>query len=241
MITTLIFDLDGTLTNTLDDLHESVGHALSMVGLPQNDIKDTRRFLGNGIKNLIYKSVENVAPFASVELKNQVLNIFRNYYVLHSLDKTAPYDGIMDMLRECKTRGYITAIVSNKLDSAVKDIHQRFFADYIDIAIGETPSIRRKPAPDMVNEAIHQLSLLSYRTITPSECIYIGDSEVDLETAANSGLPCISVNWGFRDTEWLIECGAKHIIDHPSQLFDFIKQQNRTIANDRRQKKQTRI
>lgn len=220
MITTIIFDLDGTLTNTLDDLHESVGHALSVVGLPQNDIKDTRRFLGNGIKNLISKSVENVAPDASEELKEEVLSIFREYYVLHSLDKTAPYEGIMDMLRECKTRGYITAIVSNKLDPAVKDIHRRFFSDYIDIAIGETPSVRRKPAPDMVNEAIHQLSLLHHRTINTSECIYIGDSEVDLQTAQNAGLPCISVSWGFRDKDYLIECGAKTIIDHPSEILD---------------------
>lgn len=219
MITTLIFDLDGTLTNTLDDLHESVGHALSMVGLPENDIKDTRRFLGNGIKNLISKSVDNVMPNASEELKDKVLSIFREYYVLHSLDKTAPYEGVMDMLKECKKQGYITAIVSNKLDPAVKDIHQRFFADYIDIAIGETPIIRRKPAPDMVNEAIHQLSLLHRRTINLSECIYIGDSEVDLQTAQNSGLPCISVSWGFRDKDYLMEQSAKVIIDHPSELF----------------------
>lgn len=216
----LIFDLDGTLTNTLDDLHESVGHALSMVGLPQNDIKDTRRFLGNGIKNLISKSVDNVMPNASEELKDRVLTIFREYYVLHSLDKTAPYEGIMEMLHECKKQGYITAIVSNKLDPAVKDIHQRFFSDYIDIAIGETPSVRRKPAPDMVNEAIHQLSLLHNRTIQLSECIYIGDSEVDLQTAQNAGLPCISVSWGFRDKDYLIECGAKTIIDHPSEILD---------------------
>lgn len=223
MITTLIFDLDGTLTNTLDDLHESVGHALSMVGLPKNDIKDTRRFLGNGIKNLISKSVENVAPDASEELKDKVLNIFREYYVLHSLDKTAPYEGIMEMLQECKKQGYITAIVSNKLDPAVKDIHQRFFSKYIDIAIGETPTIRRKPAPDMVNEAIHQLSLLRHRTINLNECIYIGDSEVDLETAQNSGLPCISVSWGFRDKDYLIECGAKTIIDHPCEIWDCLR------------------
>lgn len=220
MITTLIFDLDGTLTNTLDDLHESVGHALSVVGLPQNDIKDTRRFLGNGIKNLISKSVDNVMPNASEELKDKVLAIFREYYVLHSLDKTAPYEGIMEMLHECKKQGYITAIVSNKLDPAVKDIHQRFFSDYIDIAIGETSSVRRKPAPDMVNEAIHQLSLLHHRTINTSECIYIGDSEVDLQTAQNAGLPCISVSWGFRDKDYLIECGAKTIIDHPSEILD---------------------
>lgn len=219
----LLFDLDGTLTNTLDDLHESVGHALSMVGLPQNDIMDTRRFLGNGIKNLIDKSVENVSPGASEELKAQVLQFFREYYVQHSLDKTAPYDGIMDMLHECKRRGYITAIVSNKLDPAVKDIHRMFFQDCIDIAIGETPDLRRKPAPDMVNEAIRQLSLLHHRTIPLSDCIYIGDSEVDLQTAQNSGLPCISVSWGFRDKDYLIECGAKVIADHPSEIMDCLR------------------
>lgn len=219
MINTIIFDLDGTLTNTLDDLHESVGHALSEVGLPRCEKADTRRFLGNGIKNLIWKSVENVAPDSTEELKEQVLDIFRKYYIVHSMDKTAPYDGVMEMLAECKRRGYITAIVSNKLDPAVKDIHQKFFANYIDIAIGETPSIRRKPAPDMVNEAIHQLSLLHHRNIQLSECIYVGDSEVDLATAQNAGIPCISVSWGFRDKDFLIEQGAKCIIDHPSELF----------------------
>lgn len=223
MITTIIFDLDGTLTNTLDDLHESVGHALSKVGLPQNDIKDTRRFLGNGAKNLVYNSVENVAPNSSEELKEKALASFREYYVQHSLDKTAPYEGIMDMLCECKRRGFITAIVSNKPDPAVKVIHQKFFADHINIAIGETPGIRRKPSPDMVREAIHQLSLLHHRTINPEECVYIGDSEVDLATARNAGLPCIAVSWGFRDKDYLIEQGATVIIDQPSQLFEAIQ------------------
>ena len=217
---TLIFDLDGTLTNTLDDLHESVGHALLEAGLPMCDKADTRRFLGNGARNLVFRSVENVAPDASEELKEKVLASFHEYYVLHSLDKTAPYEGIMEMLSECRKRGYITAIVSNKPDPAVKVIHQKFFSNCIDLAIGETPSIRRKPSPDMVNEAIHQLSLLHNRTINLSDCIYIGDSEVDIQTAQNASLPCISVSWGFRDKDYLIQQGAGIIIDYPSDIFE---------------------
>ena len=223
MIKYIIFDLDGTLSNTLDDLHNSVCHALSEAGLPTCEKADTRRFLGNGVKNLIFKCVENVAPDATHEVKEQVLDSFRNYYVQHSLDKTAPYDGIMDMLCECKRQGIITAIVSNKLDSAVKDIHRMFFTDFINIAIGETPEVRRKPAPDMVNEAIRLLSIQKHCIINANECIYVGDSEVDIETAHNSGLPCIAVSWGFRDREYLEKYGAETIIDHPSELMDIIQ------------------
>ncbi len=219
MVSTLIFDLDGTLMNTLDDLHDSVCYALQQVGMPLLDKKDTRRFLGNGIANLVAKSVTHVAPMADDALKARTLEIFRAYYVKHSMDKTLPYEGVLPMLAECKRHGLFTAIVSNKLDPAVKDLHKMFFADYIDIAIGETPAVKRKPAPDMVNEAIRQLSLLHGREIAKSECLYIGDSEVDIQTARNAGLECIAVSWGFRDREWLIESGAPTIIDLPDELL----------------------
>mgnify|MGYP002857792995 CR=1 FL=1 len=222
MVSTLIFDLDGTLMNTLDDLHHSVCHALQAEGLPLLAKTDTRRYLGNGIKNLVAKSVAHVCPQADDALKAKVLETFRTYYVKHSMEKTAPYEGILPMLAECKQRGYATAIVSNKLDPAVKDLHQAFFADCIDIAIGETPSVRRKPAPDMVNKAITLLSRLHHREIPKSECIYIGDSEVDIQTARNAGLPCIAVSWGFRDKDWLIDCGATIIIDHPHEILSLI-------------------
>ncbi len=215
----IIFDLDGTLMNTLDDLHNSVIHAMNTEGLPPLPKSDTRRYLGNGAKNLVYKSVEHVSPNAPEQQKARVLDAFRLHYAEHSMDNTGPYEGIMQMLKECKNRGYITAIVSNKPDFAVKDLHKAFFADYIDIAIGETPEVNRKPAPDMVDEAIRQLSNLHGRTISKSECVYVGDSEVDIATAQNSGLPCIAVSWGFRDKDWLIECGAEHIIDHPQELL----------------------
>ena len=221
-MTTIIFDLDGTLMNTLDDLHDSVSYALRQAGLAPNPKQDTRRYLGNGVRNLVNRSVEQASPTADEALKEGVFEIFRAYYVAHSMDKTAPYEGIPEMLKECKKRGFFIAIVSNKLDPAVKDLHKAFFADSIDVAIGETPTVKRKPAPDMVDEAIRQLSLLHGRSIEKSECVYVGDSEVDLQTAKNSDLPCIAVSWGFRDRDYLVEQGAKTIIDCPDELFEHI-------------------
>ncbi len=221
-MTTIIFDLDGTLMNTLDDLHDSVSYALRQAGLAPNPKQDTRRYLGNGVRNLVNRSVEQACPTADEALKERVFEIFRAYYVAHSMDKTAPYEGIPEMLKECKKRGFFTAIVSNKLDPAVKDLHKAFFADSIDVAIGETPTVKRKPAPDMVDEAIRQLSLLHGRSIEKSECVYVGDSEVDLQTAKNSDLPCIAVSWGFRDRDYLVEQGANTIIDCPDELFEHI-------------------
>ena len=214
--------MDGTLMNTLDDLHDSVSYALRQAGLAPNPKQDTRRYLGNGVRNLVNRSVEQACPTADEALKERVFEIFRAYYVAHSMDKTAPYEGIPEMLKECKKRGFFTAIVSNKLDPAVKDLHKAFFADSIDVAIGETPTVKRKPAPDMVDEAIRQLSLLHGRSIEKSECVYVGDSEVDLQTAKNSDLPCIAVSWGFRDRDYLVEQGAKTIIDCPDELFEHI-------------------
>ena len=222
MKTTLIFDLDGTLMNTLDDLHDSVSYALREAGLEPNPKQDTRRYLGNGIRNLVNRSVAQTCSTADEALKEHVFETFRAYYVAHSMDKTAPYEGVEEMLKECKKRGFYTAIVSNKLAPAVKDLHKAFFADSIDVAIGETEKVKRKPAPDMVNEAIRQLSLLHGEKIEASACIYIGDSEVDLKTAENAGLPCIAVSWGFRDRNFLLEQGAKIIIDSPNELFEYL-------------------
>ena len=124
---TVIFDLDGTLLNTLDDLHGSVVHALTEAGLPPIDKMDTRRYLGNGVRTLIDKCVAHVAPEASEEKKNEVFGIFKDYYVHHSMERTAPYDGVDQMLKACREQGYATAIVSNKLDEAVQDLYKRFF------------------------------------------------------------------------------------------------------------------
>lgn len=210
----IIFDLDGTLLNTLDDLYSSVNHALTRFNLPVRSKWEVRSYLGNGVRRL----VEHALPKGcDAELTEKVFNEFREYYLEHSLDRTQPYEGIIPMLKQCKELGLKTAIVSNKLDMAVQDLHQRFFSDCIDVAIGETPDVKRKPAPDMVMKAIEQLGCKH------EEAIYVGDSEVDLATAQNASLPCIAVSWGFRDKDFLIEQGAKTTIDNPKQLIDKIQ------------------
>ena len=210
----IIFDLDGTLLNTLDDLYSSVNHALAKFNLPVRSKWEVRSFLGNGIRRLVEHALpEGCDPI----LTEKVFNEFRAYYLEHSLDCTQPYEGIIPMLHQCKALGLKTAIVSNKLDMAVQDLHQRFFADCIDVAIGETPDVKRKPAPDMVMKAIEMLRCQH------DEAVYVGDSEVDLATAHNASLPCIAVSWGFRDKEFLIEQQAKTIIDNPKQLIDSLQ------------------
>lgn len=134
------------------------------------------------------------------------------------MERTAPYDGVDQMLKTCREQGYATAIVSNKLDEAVQDLYKRFFCQWVDLALGETQGMKRKPAPDMVLEAIRRLGALHGEEIETDDCVYVGDSEVDLATARNSGLRCVAVSWGFRDKPWLVECGAERIIDCPQEL-----------------------
>ena len=212
-IKTIIFDLDGTLLNTLDDLSSSVNYALRQHGLAERSQAEVRQFLGNGIRRLIEQSV----PAGTDEQKTEdVFQTFRSHYLEHSLDQTRPYDGIEDLLHQLNDMKVATAIVSNKLDPAVKELHQHFFSDTIQVAIGETKTIRRKPAPDMVDECIRLLGC------DRQTCLYVGDSEVDLQTARNAGLPCLSVSWGFRDKKQLIEAGATTIIDRPDELINIL-------------------
>ena len=212
-IKTIIFDLDGTLLNTLDDLSSSVNYALRQHGLAERSQAEVRQFLGNGIRRLIEQSV----PAGTDEQKTEdVFQTFRSHYLEHSLDQTRPYDGIEDLLHQLNDMKVATAIVSNKLDPAVKELHQHFFSDTIRVAIGETKTIRRKPAPDMVDECIRLLGC------DRQTCLYVGDSEVDLQTARNAGLPCLSVSWGFRDKKQLIEAGATTIIDRPDELINIL-------------------
>ena len=214
MYNAIIFDLDGTLLNTLDDLYSSVNHALAQFNLPVRSKWEVRSFLGNGIRRLVEHALpEGCDPI----LTEKVFNEFRAYYLEHSLDCTQPYEDIIPMLQQCKALGKSTAIVSNKLNLAVQDLHQRFFRDCIDVAIGETPDVKRKPAPDMVKKAIELLGCKH------SEAVYVGDSEVDLATARNASLPCIAVSWGFRDKDFLIEQKAQTIIDTPQQLIEIIQ------------------
>ncbi len=207
-----IFDLDGTLLDTLGDLAASVNYALKACDMPQHSIDDVRRFVGNGVRLLMERAVPDGAANPRFE---EAFTIFRQHYLEHSLDTTRPYDGIMEMLQALRSRGFHTAVVSNKFYAATQELCQHFFADSIEVAIGEheAEGIRKKPAPDTVNEALRQLG------VSREQAVYVGDSDVDIATAVASGMPCISVLWGFRDREFLLAHGATQFISHPSELL----------------------
>ena len=210
---TVIFDLDGTLLNTLTDLHLSVNHALAKAGCPARTENEVRLALGNGYRYLM----EHCAPAGTGENRiNEVLSVFEDYYYNHSMDNTRPYDGIPETIDTLKGKGYKMAIVSNKGMKAVEELARHFFGNTIKTAIGESEKVRRKPAPDSVAEA---MSLLGS---TKKETLYVGDSEVDIATAKNAGIDCLSVSWGFRTREQLIASGATDIIDRPSQIAAFL-------------------
>lgn len=210
--TTYIFDLDGTLLDTLQDLADAVNHALHQYGMAQHSLDKIRTFVGNGVRLLMERSVPDGAENPDFEA---VFAAFRQYYMEHSLDNTRPYDGIPEALCELKRQGCRMAVVSNKMMAATKELVAHFFPE-IEVAIGEheAAGIRKKPAPDTVDEALRQLG------VTKEGAVYVGDSDVDLQTACNSGLPCISVLWGFRDRDFLLAHGATTFIRHPRELLD---------------------
>ncbi len=207
---TYIFDLDGTLLDTLHDLAASVNYALRQYSMPEHSIDDVRRFVGNGVRLLMERAVPRGAENPQFE---DVFATFRRHYMEHSLDTTRPYDGIVDTIHALKERGCHLAVVSNKMMAATRELVAHFFPE-IEVAIGEheAAGIRKKPAPDTVFEALRQLEGVT-------SAVYVGDSDVDLATARNSGLPCISVLWGFRDKQFLLEHGATTFIEHPNELL----------------------
>lgn len=209
---TYIFDLDGTLLDTLADLAAAVNYALRQHGMPEHTIDDVRRFVGNGVRKLMERAIPDGEKNPDFEA---TFATFREYYMHHSLDTTRPYPGIIETLEALKAKGCRLAVVSNKMMAATKELCQHFFAETIEVAIGENEAagIRKKPAPDTVFEALRQLGE------EKDSAVYVGDSDVDLETANNSGLPCISVLWGFRDRNFLIQHGAKTFISAPSELL----------------------
>lgn len=210
---TIIFDLDGTLLNTLDDLAASVNYALKESGMPERSLSEVRRFVGNGVRVLMERAV----PHGTGPDKTEAaLEIFKSHYAKNSRNLTAPYKGVADMLYRLKKAGYKMAIVSNKIDFAVKDLRDEFFDGIIDIAVGNSEDLKTKPAPDMVYKAVRELNSDIERSV------YIGDSDVDLKTAENAGMDCISVGWGFRDREELIQSGARIIADTPEELERYI-------------------
>jgi phosphoglycolate phosphatase len=209
---TYIFDLDGTLLDTLADLAAAVNYALRQHGMPEHTIDDVRRFVGNGVRKLMERAIPDGEKNPDFEA---TFATFREYYMHHSLDNTRPYPGIIETLEALKAKGCRLAVVSNKMMAATKELCRHFFAETIEVAIGENEAagIRKKPAPDTVFEALRQLGE------EKDSAVYVGDSDVDLETANNSGLPCISVLWGFRNRNFLIQHGAKTFISAPSELL----------------------
>lgn len=210
----IIWDMDGTLLDTLDDLKDSMNAALTEFGLPQRTRDEIRSSVGNGIMRLVELSVPGGKEHSQFE---EIFSFFKEHYGKNCRNKTKAYDGLEKLLPELKAGGLRMAIVSNKIDSAVKELAGIYFGETIDVAIGETIGNRKKPYPDMVIEAMRILNAES------GDTVYIGDSEVDLKTAKNSGLDCISVSWGFRSKQELQALGAKTIVDKPEELADFLE------------------
>ncbi len=215
-ITTVIFDLDGTLLDTLEDLKNATNYALKVCGMPERTLSEVRRFVGNGVRNLMIRAVPQGEENPEFE---HAFAIFKEYYGEHCNDATRAYDGIPELLQELKNRGYAMAIVSNKIDSAVQDLNNRYFPQ-VDVAIGDRENLKRKPEPDSVFLALEELGR------TREEAVYVGDSDVDLATAQNAGLPCISVLWGFRDKEFLVEHGATTFVAKPNEITSVLLRMN---------------
>lgn len=217
MIRSILFDLDGTLLDTLDDLANSVNYALRTHHLPERSHTEIRSFLGNGIRNLM---LDAVGRGMSDEAFEPVFQTFRTYYVKHCLDKSKPFAGIIDLLKALQQRGITMAVVSNKLHPAVVELNERFFKDYITSAVGESATVRRKPNPDAVLAALSELGC------SKDEAVYVGDSEVDLLTAQNAGMQCMLVLWGFRDEDFLRSLpGASLFAQCPADILSWLDTQ----------------
>lgn len=216
MIYGVIFDLDGTLLNTLEDLCDSTNYALKNFGYPTKTLEEVKTYVGNGVRLLIERAIPNGVKNPNLD---ECLAVFKEHYKINMYNKTAPYDGVLEMLKELRMRGIQTAVVSNKFDAAVKELCKKYFGDLIQIAIGENEAdgIRKKPAPDSVFRAITDLKL------SIENVIYVGDSETDVQTSKNAEIHCIGCTWGFRDKSVLIEQGADYIVSKPSEIPDLIK------------------
>lgn len=209
----VLFDMDGTVMNTIEDLHDAVNFTLSSFEMPEISLADTMRFVGNGARRLIEQAVP---ADTDRELLERVLKYYVNYYQEHCMIKTAPYDGITELMRRLKDAGLRQVVISNKPDGATGEIADRYFRGLLEFAIGEKEGVRRKPWPDMVEAALERLGILK------EECVLVGDSEVDCITAKNAGVDYISVLWGFRDKAALTAAGASAFAGTPEELGNLI-------------------
>ena len=209
---TILFDLDGTLLDTSIDLYLSTNYALSKFGYPNRTLEEVKHFLGNGVKVLINKAL----PEEAKDKTDKVLDVFKEHYKIHSMDHVVLYDGIIELLEELKKKKIKVGIVTNKFHQAALDIYNKYFKDYADMILGEQPNMPKKPDKAMCEYILRLMNKEAKGTL------YIGDSEVDILTARNSNLDCISCSWGFRNKQELLSSNATIIIDKPMDLLNFI-------------------
>ena len=210
---TAVFDLDGTLLDTLEDLYLATNTALESHSLPRRSRDEVRMFVGNGVEMLIRRAVPATADEALIAA---VLADFKEIYAAVWLEHTAPYEGIIRLLEALREAGIPVAVVSNKFDEATKRLCADFFGDLVQVAVGERAGVRKKPAPDTVFEALRVMGRVG------GPAVYVGDSDVDIETARAAGMPCISVTWGLRDEEFLIAHGAVTLAHSPAELQEML-------------------
>ena len=216
--TTIVFDCDGTLLDTSTDLYNSVNYVLRKHNFPEKSLSEVKAALGNAVTYLMRQCLPSTVAENELE---PYIEEFKAYYGEHLKDTTAPYPGILDMLDVLRDQGYKLAIVSNKIQEGVTPLNKEYFGNRLPVAIGERPGLQRKPAPDMVLQALKELGS------TPEESIYVGDSEVAVATAKNSGLLCIGVTWGFREESLLHELGVKHIARKAEDIITIIEELNK--------------
>lgn len=207
---TYIFDLDGTLLNSLTDLANSCNYALKTHQLPTRTQEEVRMMVGNGVKKLMERAIESGTKHPEFQA---IYSTFRQHYLNHSEENTAPYPGIKEMLQRLHCQGARIAVVSNKFDAAAKALVNHYFGNLVKVTVGEREGVRKKPAPDTVESALHLLQC------SKEGAVYIGDSDVDILTAKAVGIPCISVLWGFRDKEFLLQHGATTLISSPEEII----------------------
>lgn len=208
----VIFDLDGTLLNTIEDLKNATNHALTAFGYPARTTEEMKHFAGRGVRYMVAQALPGGEDNPQFE---DVFNCFRPYYEAHCMDLTAPYPGIGDLLARLRQAGCKTAVVTNKIQSAADELIHDLFPD-IPLVVGDSPAVKRKPAPDGVWLALEKLG------VDRADAAYVGDSNIDYETAKNAALPCLSVLWGFRTREELVACGADTFFEAPEALADYL-------------------
>ena len=204
----IFFDLDGTVVDSLQDIVDAVNHTMRHFNLPERTADALKPHLGWGVGHLMHA----ILPGFSEAQTEEILAHYRPYYALHAGDRSRPFDGILPMMARLKAEGLPLAILSNKPDAAVQPLAERYFADLVSLAVGELEGVRRKPHPDMVKIAARRLN------VSLSRCLYVGDPEVDIDTAKNAGIDCACVTWGFRTRDQLRCAGATVVVDTPEAL-----------------------